>query len=100
MCVSAPEMCCLGHNVVSLWGRTYSGRHCPGKGPLPPCEQRLTVAAQGLRGVPTGFMCVVRWVDNVVIKILESKNEEKHLVSLKERNQLKRNIPKMSGDHF
>jgi hypothetical protein len=22
--VSAPEMCCLGRNVVSLWGRTYS----------------------------------------------------------------------------
>jgi hypothetical protein len=21
--VSAPEVCCLGHNVVSLWGRTY-----------------------------------------------------------------------------
>jgi hypothetical protein len=38
-------------------------------------------------------MCVVRWVDDVVIKILEPKNEEKHLVSLKERNQLKRNIP-------
>jgi hypothetical protein len=22
--VSAPEMCCLGHNVISLWGWTYS----------------------------------------------------------------------------
>jgi PIF1-like helicase len=24
MCVLALEMCCLGHNVVSLWGRTYT----------------------------------------------------------------------------
>ena len=73
--------------------RRSCDRHHPGKTPLPPCEQRLAAAAQGLHGVPIGFVCVVSWVGDVVIK-KEPKNEEKHLVSLKERSQLKKTYPR------
>jgi hypothetical protein len=44
--VSAPEMCCLGRNVVSLWGRTYRDGDCQwmligmgaGAGKCPACS--------------------------------------------------------------
>jgi hypothetical protein len=41
MCVSAPEMCCLGHNVVSLWGRTYNQTHLMVAATFGECYKRV-----------------------------------------------------------
>jgi hypothetical protein len=42
--VSAPEMCCLGHNVVSLWGRTY--KNISSLAALDPKHDKLAVHIQ------------------------------------------------------